>query len=344
MEKEINIAEILKDKPQGTKLYDLLRNIDVELDKVHITDVGSYIVCTATNEAGSTRSFGYSKLGTEECWLNGLQILFPSKEMRDWRKFAWKKGDVLICKDNTHIIFEKFEDNTYTRFKGKHYLFKLYTKEDYCKETPQMTTSSFEKANDYEAQSYIKTIEKKLGGKFNRETLEVEKPHPEFKDGDILYITDRIVSCNFIIIYKNQEGDRIYRYATLPEDNLVIMTKGGFLSDNGGLSKRYATEEEKQQLFEALAKKGKAWDAVKKAIVDLKPKCEFKPFDRCIWKIRNCEGSIWQASFVSYVDEYGATPMGMSIDEDLVNLIILPYNDQTKLLVGTTDEWEGGEQ
>lgn len=44
------------------------------------------------------------------------------------------------------------------------------------------------------------------------------------------------------------------------------------------------------------------------------------------------------------VDEYGATPMGMSIDEDLVNLIILPYNDQTKLLVGTTDEWEGGEQ
>lgn len=76
----------------------------------------------------------------------------------------------------------------------------------------------------------------------------------------------------------------------------------------------------------------------------MKPKCELKPFDRCIWKIRNCEGSIWRASFVSYVDEYGATPMDVSIDEDLVNLIILPYNDQTKLLVGTTDEWEGGEQ
>ena len=51
MEAKINIAEILKDKPKGTKLYDLLRNIDVELDKVHITDVGSYIVCTATNES-----------------------------------------------------------------------------------------------------------------------------------------------------------------------------------------------------------------------------------------------------------------------------------------------------
>lgn len=343
MEAKINIAEILKDKPQGTKLYDLLRNIDLELDKVHITDVGSYIVCTATNEAGSTRSFGYSKLGTEECWIDGLQILLPSKEMSDWRKFDWKKGDVLVSKDNVHIIFEKFEDDAYTRFKGKYYLRKIGDKDDYCKETFKTLTSSFEKANDYEAQTYINAIVELFGGKPNLETLEIEK-QPEFKDGDILYITDRIVSCNFIIIYKNQEGDRIYDYATLPEDNLVIMTKRWFLSDNGGLSKRYATEEEKQQLFEALAKEGKAWDAEKKQIVDLKPKCEFKPFDRCIWKIRNCEGSIWRASFVSYVDEYGAIPMGVSIDEDLVNLIILPYNDQTKLLVGTTDEWKGGEQ
>lgn len=38
MEEKVNIAEILKDKPQGTKLYDLLRNIDVKLDEVHITN------------------------------------------------------------------------------------------------------------------------------------------------------------------------------------------------------------------------------------------------------------------------------------------------------------------
>ena len=39
MDAKINISKILKDKPQGTKLYDLLRNIDVGLDKVHTTDV-----------------------------------------------------------------------------------------------------------------------------------------------------------------------------------------------------------------------------------------------------------------------------------------------------------------
>ena len=71
MEAKINIAKILKDKPQGTKLYDLLRNIDVELDKVHTTDVGTYIECTSTNEVGNTLLFDYSKLGTEDGWLEG---------------------------------------------------------------------------------------------------------------------------------------------------------------------------------------------------------------------------------------------------------------------------------
>lgn len=340
MGKEINITEILKDKPQGTKLYDWLYNRDVELDTISTTDTETVVWCTNETDNNTTCHRGYSEFGTVRGCPDGLQILLPSKEMRDWRKFDWKKGDVLVSNDSdSHIIFKGFSKDDYTIFEGKHWISVSKKRHISCLNM-QNTQNYHIEDNKEVAQTYINTIEEKLGGKLNRETLEIEK-QPEFKDGDILYITDRIVSCNFIMIYKNQEGDRIYHYATLPEDNLVIMTKRGFLSDNGGLSKRYATEEEKQQLFEALAKKGKAWDAEKKAIVDLKPKCEFKPFDRCIWKIRNCEGSIWQASFVSYVDEYGATPMGMSIDEDLVNLIILPYNEETAKLIGTTDNWEG---
>ncbi len=56
---------------------------------------------------------------------DGECVVFPSKEMCDWRKFAWKKGDVLVSKDrNVHIIFEKFEDDAYTKFRGKHYLWE----------------------------------------------------------------------------------------------------------------------------------------------------------------------------------------------------------------------------
>ena len=334
MEKELNIAEILKDKPQGTKLYDLLYNVDVELDTISTTDTDTVVWCTNETDNNTTCHRGYSEFGTVRGCPDGLQILLPSKSMRDWSKLAWKIGDLLTNECGFQCIFKEWASDDYTKFNGCY-----SNSRDGYEDVLNTETAKFEKLDDNIAHDYIKEIERKLGGKLNSETLEIEK-QPEFKDGDILYITDRIVSCNFIMIYKNQEGDRIYHYATLPEDNLVIMTKRGFLSDNGGLSKRYATKEEKQQLFEALAKKGKAWDAEKKAIVDLKPKCEFKPFDRCIWKIRNCEGSIWQASFVSYVDEYGATPMGMSIDEDLVNLIILPYNEETAKLIGTTKDVE----
>lgn len=342
MEAKTNIAEILKDKPQGTKLYDWLYNRDVELDTISTTDTETVVWCTNETDNNTTCHRGYSEFGTVRGCPDGLQILLPSKEMRDWRKFAWKKGDVLVSKGNVHIIFEKFEDDAYTRFKGKHYLWKECDEEDYSKEETKMLTSVFEKANDDAAQTYINTIEERLGGKLNLETLEIEK-QPEFKDGDVVFV--RCKRYCFIEIFNHFKNNNLNDYASLNTTIRMIDIGGEYpIFKDEIVEIRLATDSEKKQLFEALAKKGKAWDAEKKQIVDLKPKCEFKPFDRCIWKIRNCEGSIWQASFVSYVDEYGATPMGMSIDEDLVNLIILPYNDQTKLLVGTTDEWKGGEQ
>lgn len=215
--------------------------------------------------------------------------------MRDWSKFAWKKGDLLTNECGFQCIFKEWASDDYTKFNGCY-----SNSRDGYEDVLNTETAKFEKLDDNIAHDYIKTIEEKLGGKLNRETLEIEK-QPEFKDGDILYITDRIVSCNFIMIYKNQEGDRIYHYATLPEDNLVIMTKRGFLSDNGGLSKRYATEEEKQQLFEALAKKGKAWDAEKKAIVDLKPKWTPKPFDKVL--VRDRKTYHWEVDLFGFKTE-----------------------------------------
>lgn len=162
------------------------------------------------------------------------------------------------------------------------------------------------------------------------------------KDGDIYFCkTYRAIKIGiFKSLYEDHNEVYIsnYVYYRANADTPYLNYSNDDWVD-GGIY-RPATKEEKKQLFEALTKENKAWNAEKKAIVDLKPKCEFKPFDRCIWKIRNCEGSIWEASFVSYVDEYGAIPMGVSIDKDLVNLIILPYNEETAKLIGTTKEWK----
>lgn len=341
METKINIAAILKDKPQGTKLYDWLHNIDVELDTISTTDTETVVWCTNETNNNTTCHRGYSEFGTERGYPDGLQILFPSKEMRDWAKFSWKKGDVLANGEGDYCVFKEFAHSSYQTSKS---VFVKRNKESIQSYSCLLDTKDWHKASHSCTATYINTIEKELSGKLNMETLEIEKAQPEFKDGDVLFVKCKGSAFIEIFNYFKNNGD-LYDHASLDTTTHELDISGEYkIFKENIIEIRLATEEEKQQLFDALEKEGKAWDAEKKQIVDLKPKCEFKPFDRCIWKIRNCEGSIWQASFVSYVDEYGASPMGMSIDEDLVNLIILPYNDQTKLLVGTTDEWEGGEQ
>ena len=146
MEAKINIAEILKDKPQGTKLYDYLHNIDVEFDNVETTEIETSIWCTR-DKGGYNELFGYSQLGTLRGWLDGLQFLFPSKEMRDWGKFAWKNGDVLVNKDgDVHIIFERFADDTYCSFVGKYYLWKENNDTEHFYKNERLLTSDFQKA------------------------------------------------------------------------------------------------------------------------------------------------------------------------------------------------------
>lgn len=258
-QKDINIYEILKGVEYGTELY---------------TPMCGNVVFTglpSNNETIRTeKDLGIYRFDKNGRWMEGGEVmLFPSKEMRDWSKF-FKKGDVLVHrKGDIHVIFEGFKDNRYTRFKGKHYLWKV---EDYNKEVSEMITFTFRKASDDEAQTYINTIEKFLGGKLNRETLEIEKPQPEFKDGDIVVAEednyyDKVI---FIAAIK----DTIVSKALINvryEDYEVHYNEYRFGHNR---SLRLATDSEKQQFFDALAKKGKRWDVDKKQIVDLKPAFE----------------------------------------------------------------------
>ena len=347
MEEKLNIAEILKDKPQGTKLYDLLRNIYVELYRVHLTVAGDYIECISTNEVGSTLMFDYSKLGIEKCWLDGLQILLPSKEMRDWSKLAWNTGDILVSKDgNAHVIFEGFDDDTYETFNGNNYLWKnegiTMCFGEYEDELP---TSDFSKANKEDAQRYIHKIEKRLGGKLNIETLEIEK-QTEFKDGDILSNPSTALPKNHIFIFSkfDKHKDFEHHVALTASGVITIPTSHGiWCRKDSGV--KYATEEEKKQLFSALEKEGKAWDAEKKAIVDLKPKYEFKPMDLCLMKyIGQYNNRGWELCQYAYT-EHRVSSIGEQRDfyhavGGEIYAECIPYKGNEHLL-GTTKDVEG---
>ena len=172
METEINIVEILKDKPANTKLYSPLFS---EVFFSHVS--GGYI---AVEHHGGTSLFLSS--GRFYDYDGSEPLLFPSKEMRDWNKFAWQKGDILVNENNAHIIFEKFTDDTYTTFIGRHYLNKNY--KNYVPGRYTCVTQHFHIEESNAAQIYIYNIEEKIGGKLDLKTLEIEKPKCEFKTFD----------------------------------------------------------------------------------------------------------------------------------------------------------------
>lgn len=294
MEAKINVAEILKDKPDNTKLYSPL------FGDVYFSYIKDSII-NVKHHGGITKFFDNSRYYN---YPESEPLLFPSKEMRDWSKFAWKRGDVLVSDDGCiEVIFDKWYDDTYTCFYGKHYLDSENENDIVYIEAFICTTERFSLEDKESFLCYINTIEERLGGKLNRETLEIEKTQPEFKDGDILSNPSTALPKNHIFIFSkfNKYKDFECHVALTASGEITIPTShGAWCRKDSGV--KYATEEEKQQLFEALANVGKAWDAEKKAVVDLKPKVDgLKPFDKILVK-DNPNGSWEPALFWKKVD------------------------------------------
>jgi hypothetical protein len=325
MEENINIAEILKNKPKGTKLYaDAFGELSIE--DIYAED---------KDELGITLS---SKDGDELLFYNdgkyniyGEPILVPSKEMRDWEKFAWKRGDVLVNSRGLKILFDRWANDNYTSF---------YAKTINLVEDGFLDTNLHTLVSEKEAKSFIKCIEEKLGGKLNRETLEIEKTQPEFKDGDIVFMKGikdgYFANCIFILRSEYKDGDeRAFYYAFYNADDKFTTAEYGYTRVHYSL--RPATGSEKQQLFDALAKKGKTWNAEKKQIVDLKPKFdELKPFDNVL--VRHQKTEEWRANIFSHTDKTDEY-----LDYVCVNgrwEFCIPYEGNESLL-GTTKDVEG---
>jgi hypothetical protein len=338
MEEKINVAEILKDKPKGTKLYS-----DICCGECFLNEVSENAIYV--DMYNKERFWYFSVYGTIYAFPNGGVLLYPSKEMRDWSKFSWKKGDVLVNKDESvHIIFEKFEDDAYKNFHGQYYLWEEGGMVSFEEDENYMQTSDFNKANKEDAQEYIHKIEKILGGKLNRETLEIEKTQPEFKDGDIVFMkgikSELFANCIFILKGEYKDGDeRAFYYAFYNVDDKF--TEAEYGNTKVHYSLRSATDSEKQQLFDALAKKGKTWDAEKKQIVDLKPKVEFKPFDKVL--VRNTDTEEWFPGFFEKFDSTWNYPYHIMNRRSMTDFAFkqcIPYEGNEHLL-GTTKNVEG---
>lgn len=93
MNENLNLVKILKDCPEGTKLYTPIWG-EVVFIKVRKNKNCPYPICINTNAASS-----YTYLAKDGRYLINREesecILFPSKDQRDWSKFTatWLKKE-----------------------------------------------------------------------------------------------------------------------------------------------------------------------------------------------------------------------------------------------------------
>ena len=258
----------------------------------------------------------------------GEVLLFPSERMRDWSKFSWKKGDVLVTEDGAaHIIFEKFTDDTYTIFSGKYYYCKDGKKGySYLREYNNASTECFTSETEDAAKTYISFIEKRLDGKLNRETLEVEEPEKLAFELGKLYVfneEDEDVELTIIgkLIGKNESEDTLTFGNQYEIDNEKFVTDQAFdLSISVHNELREATENEAITFQEAST----LWEKSKEQ------PC-FKPFDKVL--VRSRKKSNWVPAFFvrdrgeNYASRYTVLPIHSGIGADFTRCIPFEGNE-----------------
>ena len=100
----MNIAEILKDAPEGTKLYSPLFG-EVKLEKVSDTIIEV--------RAGKSVNIFCKDGRYYQSYPNGECLLFPSKDKRNWDNvyFLKDKAPVMVSDDGYDWRLRNFRDN-----------------------------------------------------------------------------------------------------------------------------------------------------------------------------------------------------------------------------------------
>lgn len=286
-QKDIDIYEILKNEEYGTELYTPKCGRVLHSGMANDKDSAKAI----WTEDGAGREHFFDKNG--KIYKEGEILLFPSKQMRDWSKF-FKKGDVLEYVGDKKLqgtcTFEKYEDETKTRFFGR------FVKE---KEVLNPNLSSNFRTVDwvkkYDPTGYIRFVEERLGGKLNRKTLEIEKTQPakptfeigklyvfreEDEDGELAIIGE--------LIAKNESED------TLTFGNQYEIETEKFVTDQT-FDRRISVSKELREATENEVELFNKHYAIWKKEKEARKQPAFKTFDKVL--VRCGKGFKWLPAF-----------------------------------------------
>lgn len=239
MNNNINIAEILRDCPKGTKLYSpIFGNVSLE----RLLDYVEYPIYVVDKNSGQ---IPFSKDGLYLTNYSDAECqLFPSREMRDWRKF-FKRGDVVYIKEANYVtdyaIFDSWKNDDYTEFNASIF----YSNKSGFAERKVCRTKLYNKANDILKAKLITFIEQHYNDKYNPDTMQVEgvKKECPFKPYDKVLARDnerQVWRANYFSHYEGDDKelsyvciDYPYRYCIPYEGNEHLLgtkdpyTEGG---------------------------------------------------------------------------------------------------------------------
>ena len=168
---------------------------------------------------------------------------------------------------------------------------------------------------------------------------EMEKAEWEPQDGDVCYAENIDGYCT-PFIYRHTGLNRTAFYAAFDKWGNVLIYHGNAISKETMKMLRPATEEERQRLFDAIAKEGKRWNAEKKVVEDIPKPYEFRKGEPVL--VRNYDDGCWMLAAFSKKLEDVNHPYEILNDfgNSYTYRKCIPYNEKTMHLLGTNDDYE----
>ena len=195
MNENLNLVEILKDCPKGTKLYSSVFG-EVELD--HIDIRANYPIVIILKDLDVRECL--TTEGTLFTEYDGECILFPSREQRDWSKFKhtceFKDGDILsyqnvALSNRTIYIYRRHE-----RFNTSYYVALIGSTNPSLMVCGGLALNAYDLtvrfATEEEKKKLFDTI-KEMGYKWNAETKTLEKLVESKFDPKTLVAFDKVL-------------------------------------------------------------------------------------------------------------------------------------------------------
>lgn len=247
----MNIAEILKNCPEGMKLYSPIYG---EMEFIEIMTSTGSIHCR-TNKGKPHYFYPDGKYEPEgEC------VLFPSKEQRDWNIFMipFKNGDVIITTDMTDTypyeniaIFKEYREKN---FRNKMIIHCQFDADgNFLPREMDVLHKNWRLANQEEKDNFFKKMAE-AGYCWTGEEL-----IKQFTFGDIVAMYNDHYKHTHIAIFDKYIGDKFMKVicTNIANSNTIKIFGESEHWHKHGV--RYATEKEKEFFFNLLKEQNYVW-------------------------------------------------------------------------------------